>query len=281
MASSYISNALQINFDSVLEITDNAEMVSMFKTLESTGLKGFLGCPSVLYERELEQFYDTAMVKEGDITCEVSGKVVVISEDRFAGMFGLPTEGLVNLSEEMVDKTLKKAKGFAAQLCVLLKSDPTVTMGEAKTFIPLKILSAKTVKTYIATNETIDARGKADEPGVAKIAKSKKRPIATGMELADVIPTVEEKTSVDEAMTLEEILLTIPDGCSLPSTTGEVTKIQLGKSISIPGVDEGDWYKASLPKIPAADKGKAPLLERDPIKGIPPKENFFSDSCKY
>ncbi|KZV37572.1 hypothetical protein F511_17917 [Dorcoceras hygrometricum] len=266
MASSYISNALQINFESVLEITDNAEMVSMFKTLESTGLRGFLGCSSVLYERELEQFFDTAMVKDGDITCEVSGKVLTTSEDRFAGVFGLPTEGLVNLSEvpkdlvydarsifsqsgepistygkkrlmkyelrllndvlaksitvkagsfdvvtherflmmtaihfgiqvnwskilfgvlkEMVDKTLKKAKGFAAKICVLLKGDSVVTMGEATTFPPLKILSAKTVKTYIATNETIDARGKIDEPGVAKIARSKKRPIATGDESA-------------------------------------------------------------------------------------------------
>ncbi|KZV26656.1 hypothetical protein F511_28708 [Dorcoceras hygrometricum] len=261
MTSSFTNNALQINFDSVLEITYNVEMVSMFKTLESIDLRGFLGCPSVLYERELEQFFDTAMVKYGDITCEISGKVVVISEDRFAGVFGLPTEGLVNLSEvpkdlvydarsifsqssepistygkkrlmkyeylllkdimaksvtvkagsfdavtherflmmtaihfgiqvnwskilfgvlkEMVDKTLKKAKGFAAQICVLLKGDPTVTMGEAITFPPLKILSAKTVNTYVATNETIDARGRADEPGVAKIARSKKRTIAT------------------------------------------------------------------------------------------------------
>ncbi|KZV39042.1 hypothetical protein F511_29799 [Dorcoceras hygrometricum] len=292
MASSYISNALQLNVDSVLEITDNAEMVSMFKTLESTGLRGFLGFPSVLYERKLEQFFDTCMVKYGDITCEVSGKVVVISEDRFAGVFGLPTEGFINLFEvpkdlvydarsifsqsgepistygkkrlmkyeyrflndilaksitmkagsfdsvthgrflmmtaihfgiqvnwrkilfgilkEMVDKTLKKAKGFAAQLCVLLKGDPTVTMGEATTFPPLKILSAKTVKTYIATNETIDARGKSDEPDVAKIARSKKRPIATDDEPAEAIPlqtfepstavSVEKRAAVEEAV---------------------------------------------------------------------------------
>ncbi|KZV57189.1 hypothetical protein F511_13081 [Dorcoceras hygrometricum] len=283
MASSYISNALQINFDSVLEITDNAEMVSMFKTLESTGLRGFLGCPSVLYERELEQFFDTAMVKDGDITCEVSGKVVVLSEDRFAGVFGLPTEGLVNLSEvpkdlvydarsifsqsgepistydkkrlmkyeyrllndilaksvtvkagsfdvvtherflmmtaihfgiqvnwskilfgvlkEMVDKTLKKAKGCAAQICILLKSDPTATMGEATTFPHLKIISAKTVKTYVATNKTIDARGKADEPGVAKISRSKKRPIATGDEPA---VTKKKRTSKRKASSSKE-----------------------------------------------------------------------------
>ncbi|KZV41209.1 hypothetical protein F511_17168 [Dorcoceras hygrometricum] len=206
------------------------------------------------------------MVKYGDITCEISGKVVAISGDLFAGVFGLPTAGLVDLSEvpkdlvydarsifsqsgkpistygkkrlmeyeyhlpydilaksvivkegsfddvtherflmmttihfgiqinwgkilfgvlkEMVDKTLKKTKGFAAQICVLPKSDPTFTMGEVTTFPPLNILSAKTVKTYVATNETIDARGKEDEPGVAKIARSKKRPIATGDEPA-------------------------------------------------------------------------------------------------
>ncbi|KZV30782.1 hypothetical protein F511_37879 [Dorcoceras hygrometricum] len=91
---------------------------------------------------------------------------------------------LFGVLKEMVDKTLKKSKGFVAQICVLLKGDPTVTMGESTTFPPLKILSAKTVKTCIATNETIDARGKADEPGVAKIARSKKRPIATGDEPA-------------------------------------------------------------------------------------------------
>ncbi|KZV37879.1 pentatricopeptide repeat-containing protein [Dorcoceras hygrometricum] len=95
-----------------------------------------------------------------------------------------------------------------------------------------------------------------------------------GTEIADMVQTADRKISDDESMTLEEHLSTIPDGSSLPSTTGEVTKILFGKSITIRGVDEGDWYKASLPKIPAADKGKAPLQERDPIKGNPAKEIF-------
>ncbi|KZV25559.1 hypothetical protein F511_21632, partial [Dorcoceras hygrometricum] len=489
-------------------ITDNAEIVSMFKTLESTGLRGFLGCPSVLYKRELEQFFDTAMVKDGDITCEISGKVVVISEDRFAGVFRWPTEGLVNLSEVPKDLVYDARSIFSQSgepistygkkrlmkyeyrlLNDILAKSVTVKAGsfDAVTherFLMMtaihfgiqlrwekRILSAKTVKTYVATNETIDARGKADEPCVDKISRSKKRPIATGdepavtkknrtskrkvsfskdkkdivsvaqeaiplqtfepstavsvekrasveedfeeqsveptvdtieketisiadevdnviaqvlaetaqmeetetaerehpletgvgeetvvqgqavvkadevehwfnlsyeefatrqadrlvesasetdgeqetvsyetgvgeqqlqtfdepenridestdyfvtepvagMELADVIPTVEEKPSTNEAMTLEEILLTIPDGCSLPSTTGEVTKIQLGKSISIPGVDEGDWYKASLPKIPVVDKGKAPLLKEIRLRESA-QRNSFSDS---
>ncbi|KZV37613.1 putative trehalase [Dorcoceras hygrometricum] len=79
MASSYISNALQINFDSVFKIQDNDDMVNMFRALEATGLGGFLGCSSVLYEQELEQFFDTALIQDGDITCAVSGKYVAIS----------------------------------------------------------------------------------------------------------------------------------------------------------------------------------------------------------
>ncbi|KZV49623.1 callose synthase 9 [Dorcoceras hygrometricum] len=75
----------------------------------------------------------------------------------------------------MADRTTKKAKGFAAQICVLLKGDPAVTLGEAKTFPPLKIIYSKTVNTYIATNKTIDARGESDEPDVAKVSIVKKK----------------------------------------------------------------------------------------------------------
>ncbi|KZV25992.1 hypothetical protein F511_16905 [Dorcoceras hygrometricum] len=53
----------------------------------------------LLYEQELEQFFDTAFVQDGDITCVVSVKYVAIPEDRFAGIFNLPTEGLTDLSE--------------------------------------------------------------------------------------------------------------------------------------------------------------------------------------
>ncbi|KZV15628.1 hypothetical protein F511_40165 [Dorcoceras hygrometricum] len=246
MASSLIENAIQINFDSVLGISDNDGMVNMFKALEASGLRGFLGCPSTLYERELDQFLDTAIVQEGDITCSVSGKYVAISESRFVGVFGLPTKGLTDISavpkdlvydarsifsqsgepvsfsckkrllkyeylllndilaksltvkagsfdavtherflmmtaihfgikvnwskilfevlKDMVDKTIKRAKGFATQICVLLKGDPAVTLGDAMTFPQQKILSANTVSTYVATNKTIDSRGETVEP---------------------------------------------------------------------------------------------------------------------
>ncbi|KZV28071.1 hypothetical protein F511_02157 [Dorcoceras hygrometricum] len=289
----------------------------------------------------------------------------------------------------MVTHGSSQARGYAVQICILLKNVQNLELVDSKEFPPLKILTAKTVGRYIAINEKIGVDEVEDESRVKKTppkkVASRKRPAAAvdepvvkkkrtrvgkaavvandsalvsvaqeavplqvvepitaaqppklkrkapkrklklpqgsedepvakdadvgdvekqsvgeqqlqtfdetasrldastdyfvietiaGMKIADVIPTVKKKPSADEAMTLEEILLTIPDGCSLPSTIGEVTNIQLGRSISIPGVDEGDWYKATLPKILAADKGKAPLLERDPIKGIPPKEIF-------
>ncbi|KZV39177.1 lysosomal alpha-mannosidase [Dorcoceras hygrometricum] len=63
--------------------------------------------------------------------------------------------------------------------------------------------------------------------------------------------------------------------CQIPSAGVEITRITLGKSISIPGVNEGGWYKADLPKIPENDKGKAPLQERDPVKGNPVEEQIL------
>ncbi|KZV56649.1 hypothetical protein F511_02148 [Dorcoceras hygrometricum] len=102
----------------------------------------------------------------------------------------------------------------------------------------------------------------------AKIVKDQ------GTDIPHVVPAAADKVSDDESMTLEEILLTIPADCPLPSALGEITKINLGESISIPGVNEGDWYKASLPKISVDAKGKAPLVIVDPVKGNPAKEQF-------
>ncbi|KZV24687.1 short chain dehydrogenase [Dorcoceras hygrometricum] len=223
MASDFITNALQVNFEYVLGISDNDKMVNMFKALESTGLRGFLGCPSVLYEQELEQFFDTTLVQDGDITYVVSGKYVAIPEDRLlndilakfinvkAGSFDAVTHErflmmtsihfgikvnwskiLFEVLKEMVDRTTKREKGFAAQICVLSKSDPAVTLGEAKTFPPLKILSAKMVNTYVTTKKTIDARGETDEPEVAKVAIVKNKSVSKNRSVSTAIKDTAE-----------------------------------------------------------------------------------------
>ncbi|KZV31195.1 hypothetical protein F511_25168 [Dorcoceras hygrometricum] len=99
MASSTFTNAYLVDFESVLNIPDNEGMQNMFKALESSGLRGFLGCKSVLYEPELEHFFDTALIQGGDITWVISGKYFSISPSRFAGVFELPTEGLSDFSD--------------------------------------------------------------------------------------------------------------------------------------------------------------------------------------
>ncbi|KZV22080.1 hypothetical protein F511_28321 [Dorcoceras hygrometricum] len=229
MESSLIANALQVNFDSVLTFPEEG-MVKMFKALESTGLRSFLGCPSVLYEQDLEQFFSVAFVRENEVSSSVQGKFVGIFEEKFVGAFELSIAGLIDMTEvpkdlvydarcifsasgepvktfckkremkfefrllnyilaksvtvkagsfdavtherfllmtaihfglkinwikilfdifkEMVTKSSKQAKGFAAQICVLLKGAPNLTLGEAKNFPPLKILTVKTVGTF-------------------------------------------------------------------------------------------------------------------------------------
>ncbi|KZV53063.1 bifunctional levopimaradiene synthase, chloroplastic [Dorcoceras hygrometricum] len=128
MAYSLIANALQVNFDSVLDIPDNDGMVKMFRALESTGLCGsgmsiiyLLGVLSfyLLYEmaysliaNALQVNFDSVldipdndgMVKmfralESTGLCGSGMSVVVITEERFEGVFELPTEGLTDLSE--------------------------------------------------------------------------------------------------------------------------------------------------------------------------------------
>ncbi|KZV35954.1 carbon catabolite-derepressing protein kinase-like [Dorcoceras hygrometricum] len=79
----------------------------------------------------------------------------------------------------------------------------------------------------------------------------------------------------DEQTSLEDILLTIPVDVPLPSAGMEVTKIVMGKEIKIPEVTERTWFLNSLPKIPPDNKGKASLVEKDPIKGNPAQDHYL------
>ncbi|KZV44905.1 hypothetical protein F511_27030 [Dorcoceras hygrometricum] len=103
MTTSFINNALQVNFDSILGFPDNEGMLNMFKSLESTGFCGFLGCPSILYEEDFVSFFPNSLVKDNELLSCVQGKFVAITEDRFAGVFELPTEGLTDLSDAPKD----------------------------------------------------------------------------------------------------------------------------------------------------------------------------------
>ncbi|KZV49861.1 hypothetical protein F511_41309 [Dorcoceras hygrometricum] len=265
---------------------------------------------SVLFEKELEQFFDTALVKNGEILCVIHWKVVAFTEDRFAGVFELPTEGLIDLSEvpqnlvfdarrifsksgepiqfsfkkrlmkyefrllndilaklvtvkagsfdavtqerflmmtaihfgvkvnwskllfeilqEMDDKSTKRAKGFVAQICVLLKGDPTVTLGEAKPFPPLKIFFCQ---DSIVKKKSVSKKKYASTPGkdtdeaqveiVAEKAVSKKQPATA----SDAPVVKKKKTTTGNAATAEKYL-------TLVVVAQEAVPIQIVEPIS-------------------------------------------------
>ncbi|KZV14751.1 hypothetical protein F511_40823 [Dorcoceras hygrometricum] len=132
-------------------------MVKMFKALDSSGLREFLGCSSAIYEVDLVSFCQNALVKNNTVISSVQGKYVEISEEHFAGAFELPTEGLTDMNE----------------------GTPDLDLGKSKAFPPLKILMDKNVGTYIAKNKNITADEETADPPVEKVFKkaaAKRRP---------------------------------------------------------------------------------------------------------
>ncbi|KZV47035.1 splicing factor 3B subunit 1-like [Dorcoceras hygrometricum] len=93
--------------------------------------------------------------------------------------------------------------------------------------------------------------------------------------LIKVLELTDKSKSDEESMSIDDILKQIPADMMLPSmTVAEITKIKFGLGIEILEVNEGAWYKASLPRIATLDKGKAPLVAKDEIKGHPAREMF-------
>ncbi|KZV31459.1 hypothetical protein F511_38188 [Dorcoceras hygrometricum] len=265
MASSLISNTNHVYFASVLAM-DNACMVAMFEALVASGLNGFLGCLSDIYEAALVEFFQNTSVRDGQVISTVQGKLVEISEEVFARTFQFPVEGLMDLNEvpkdlvfdarsvfsfngeqlstsckkremkfdfrllcdilaksvtvkvgsfdavtherffmmtaiyggikvnwgrllfnifkDMVTPGSRQARGYAVQICILLKNVQNLELGDSKEFPPLKILTAKTVGRYIAINEKIGVEEVEDVSRVkktpAKKVASRKRPVAAG-----------------------------------------------------------------------------------------------------
>ncbi|KZV28526.1 hypothetical protein F511_15606 [Dorcoceras hygrometricum] len=86
---------------------------------------------------------------------------------------GLP----FNIFKDMVTPGSKQAKGYAIQICLLLINVPHLALGDSKEFHASKILTAKTVRPYIAVvdkSEVEDVSWVKKTP--LKRAVSRKRP---------------------------------------------------------------------------------------------------------
>ncbi|KZV25087.1 hypothetical protein F511_43526 [Dorcoceras hygrometricum] len=199
---------------------------------------------------------------------------------------------LVQLREQIIDDveqffnslSIKKLAHLKIHESYFHKKELVLSWGEAEsTRVALnRRLYILTKYREVLIRKILDARVSNFEPSEGSsaidlkeiIVQITERPVVTPSDTDEEMGTI-FGTDVDEAMSLDDILMTIPVDVPLPSAGVEITKITLGKDIKIPGVDEWTWYMASLPHIQLDDKGKKPLQEKDPVKGNPVKEQFL------
>ncbi|KZV45278.1 hypothetical protein F511_16861 [Dorcoceras hygrometricum] len=116
------------------------------------------------------------------------------SQIYFDSVLGMEEEGM-----DMVTPPTRQDRGYAVQICILLKGAPDLELQESKEFPPLKILTAKTVGTYVAKNKniTVDVdEPVGDGPVVKKKAASKRRPTPT---VGEPVAKKKKKTTVEKA----------------------------------------------------------------------------------
>ncbi|KZV24919.1 hypothetical protein F511_24927 [Dorcoceras hygrometricum] len=151
MASSLFVNTVHVCFESVLAM-DNVGMVAMFESLVATGLKGFLGCPEVIHEAALLEFFQNGSVRDGLVVSTVNGVTVEISEQHLAETFELTVEGLTDLSE------IPKDIVFDARSIVSLSGERVSSSGKKREMtIEFRLLCDILAKTISVKAGSFDA----------------------------------------------------------------------------------------------------------------------------
>ncbi|KZV13685.1 hypothetical protein F511_45152 [Dorcoceras hygrometricum] len=116
-----------------------------------------------------------------------AGSFGAVTRERFLLMTAITFDVKVNWSQmlfdvlkDMVTPGSRQAKGYAIQICVLLKNVQGLKLGESKAFPTPRILTEKTFHRYVVINEKVGAEEVVDAPKVKKAPKakaaSKKRP---------------------------------------------------------------------------------------------------------
>ncbi|KZV56607.1 conserved oligomeric Golgi complex subunit 8-like [Dorcoceras hygrometricum] len=235
MALSLTQNALQINFDSVLSLSDGG-MVSMFKALESSRLRGFLGCSAAVYEKDLADGVPGLTLGESKNIPHL--KILTVNYD---GTYIAKNKSVSTASEEVKEKSVVE-KG--------------VTMAAKRRPAPAAEPVAKKKRTTVGR-----AASTVKDLSIVPVVQA-------AIPISMVLKPNEKTLSDEDSMSIDDILNHIPEYVLPPSLSAE----EPTKILFIHGVEfmEVDWYKATLTKIDPAAKGKAPLVEE--IKDLAAKE---------
>ncbi|KZV46626.1 hypothetical protein F511_02973 [Dorcoceras hygrometricum] len=153
-----------------------------------------------------------------------AGSFDAVTRDRFLLMTAITFDVEVNwgsllfgVLKEMVTPDSRQAKGYAIQICVLLKNIPGLELGESKAFPAPRILNEKTVHRIVSLNDNVGVEEVKDAPRAKKTpvkkTVSKKRPAADDAEVAPVIKkkrTTKGKSVVVKKLLVEDPIATIP-----------------------------------------------------------------------
>ncbi|KZV26441.1 hypothetical protein F511_36686 [Dorcoceras hygrometricum] len=209
-------------------------MAVMFKAMESSGLRGFMGYSSGIYEEDLVDFFHNVLVRENSVVSTIHGKSVQITEEQFSGIFELPTEGLSDLSEVPKDlifdaKSIFSKSGeqdqtsyknrkmkyefrllnniLAKYVTVKAESFDAVTHERFLLMTAIHCGLKINCSTYIAKQMGIDDGNEGDEPVMATAALEKKKPVTKKRTPTTAEPIAKKKrTTVGRAVPTDKNL---------------------------------------------------------------------------
>ncbi|KZV27961.1 hypothetical protein F511_35979 [Dorcoceras hygrometricum] len=177
-----------------------------------------------------------------------AGSFDFVTRDRFLLMTAITFDLKINWSsllfgvfKEMVTPGSRQAKGYAIQICVLLRNVLGLELGESKSFPVPRILNEKTVHRFVSVNENVGIKEVADAPRArrtpVKKTMSKKRPATGDDEVAPIIK--KKRTTKGKPVAVKRLMVEEPD--TAISTSGEpVAEDATGEREPVAEVAPGD-----------------------------------------
>ncbi|KZV56747.1 hypothetical protein F511_40021 [Dorcoceras hygrometricum] len=205
-----------------------------------------------------------------------AGSFDAVTRDRFLLMTAITFDVKVNwgnllfgVLKEMVTPDSRQAKGYAIQICVLLKNLPGLELGESKAFPAPRILNENTVHRIVSVNENVGVEEVGDSSRAkttpVKRTVSKKRPASVD---ADVAPVIKKKrTTKIKPVAAKKLVLEEPIAV-VPSTEEQIPVAGVATEEHIPvkeiAIEDADATIRQFIRGGDAKKGKSGSSSRPP-----------------
>ncbi|KZV41572.1 hypothetical protein F511_32631 [Dorcoceras hygrometricum] len=231
MASSFITNALKVNFDSVLGIQDNEGMVNTYiatnKTIDARG------------ESDEPKLAKVAIVKKKSVSKKKSS--LIADKDADDAHVEVVAEKVVSKKQQAAvsEATVVKKKRTTSGKAVSKERKLRMTAGSDDEIVE-KESAVETVVAKQKGTTSVDDVDTIIEEVIAATAQLETYVV----ESDDITDEISERSTAvtdEESMSIEDILKQIPGDAMLPYVlAAEPTKIKFELGIQITGVTEVD-----------------------------------------